>query len=81
MQTYMLDSLIDENIEVLYTVEGREEYCTGTLIGHDFDVIGIDKNSDGRRVMIFKSNIVEIMKTKLSNKAESNSKYVEWTLR
>lgn len=80
MRTYMLDSLIDEEIEVFYIVNGRKEYCTGTLIGHDFDVIGIDKNTDGSRVMIFKGNIVEIVKIKSSNKAENNSKYVEWTL-
>ena len=80
MRTHMLDNLIDENIEVLYIVNGIKKYCTGTLIGHDFDVIEIDKNTDGRRVMIFKGNIVEIVKTKLSNKTENNSKYVEWTL-
>lgn len=80
MRTYMLDSLIDEEIEVFYIVNGRKEYCTGTLIGHDFDVIGIDKNTDGNRVMIFKGNIVEIVKTKSSNKAENNSKYAVWTL-
>ena len=79
MRTYMLDSLVDEEIEVSYIVNGRKEYCTGTLTGHDFDVIGIENSRDGNRKIIFKNNIVEIVKTKSNNKAESNSGYVEWT--
>ena len=77
MRTYMLDSLVDEEIEVCYIVNGRKEYCTGKMIGHDFNVIGINKNIDGSIFMIFKSNIVEIVKTKSSNKVENNSKYAE----